>query len=70
MSIGLEDRADYKLQQLKLSLIYVSNILEAGGLEAWETKEFADLKASYEEKIKKLQAHVDYLNAEYGENNW
>lgn len=50
--------AEDKLQSLKGQLNHARQVLNAGGLEAWEAKEYAGLEVQYMEEIKTQQEHM------------
>lgn len=50
--------AEEKLQSLEVQLNYTKNVLNAGGLEAWQAKEYAALEVQYMEQIKAQEEHM------------
>jgi len=56
--------AEDKLQSLKGQLNHARQVLNAGGLEAWEAKEYAGLEVQYLEEIKSQQEHMAYCESE------
>lgn len=48
-----------QISELKGQLQYANNVLNAGGLQQWEAKEYSSLAIRYEEEIIRLQKHVE-----------
>ena len=47
-----------QISELKGRLNYVNNVLNAGGLELWEAKEYTSLQSDYITEIQSLELHV------------
>jgi hypothetical protein len=47
-----------RLKEIEGQLNYVRSVLNAGGLEAWEAKEYAALEADYIAEAADLKKHI------------
>lgn len=59
-----------QLVDAEKKLSYVNSVLNAGGLEPWESKEYSDLHESYCQQIAELMDIIIDMNQRYGKGNW
>jgi hypothetical protein len=58
--VAVQEQID-RLDRMKGSMKYVSDVLTSQGLDDWEIKEYEGLKSDYEGKIKEQEKHLENL---------